>query len=40
MRSGPYYHNMVGILTEAASVKIATPIEIPFEKLTSSTRGL
>jgi hypothetical protein len=40
MRSGPYYHNMVGLLTEAASVNIATPIEVPFEKLTGSTRGL
>ncbi|MCR4427420.1 MAG: M14 family zinc carboxypeptidase [Firmicutes bacterium] len=40
MRSGPYYHNMVGLLTEAASVNIATPIEVPFEKLTTSTRGL
>lgn len=40
MRSGPYYHNMVGLLTEAASVNIASPVEIPFEKLTGSTRGL
>ena len=40
MRSGPYYHNMVGLLTEAASVNIATPVEIPEETLTSSTRGL
>lgn len=40
MRSGPYYHNMVGLLTETASCNIATPIEIPFEKLTSTTRGL
>jgi hypothetical protein len=39
MRSGPYYHNMVGLLTETASAKIATPIDIPFEKLTSKTRG-
>ncbi|MGE5653811.1 MAG: M14 metallopeptidase family protein [Bacillota bacterium] len=39
-RSGPYYHNMVGLLTEAASVSIATPVEVPFEKLTGSTRGL
>lgn len=40
MRSGPYYHNMVGLLTETASAKLATPIDIPFEKLTSKTRGL
>lgn len=40
MRSGPYYHNMVGLLTEAASVNIATPIEVTFDKLTGSTRGL
>lgn len=40
MRSGPYYHNMVGLLTETASCNIATPIDIPFEKLTSTTRGL
>ena len=40
MRSGPYYHNMVGFLTETASVNIATPITIGFDKLTSSTRGL
>ncbi len=40
MRSGPYYHNMVGLLTETASAKIATSLDIPFEKLTGKTRGL
>ena len=40
MRSGPYYHNMVGFLTETASCNIATPVDIPFSKLTGSTRGL
>jgi hypothetical protein len=40
LRSAPYYHNAVGILTEAASVRIATPIEIRREQLRSPTRGL
>jgi len=37
MRTAPYFHNMVGLLSEAASVKLATPIEIKFEDL--SRRG-
>lgn len=40
LRSAPYYHNAIGILTEAASVRIATPIEIKREQLRSPTRGL
>ncbi|HJQ68840.1 MAG TPA: M14 family metallopeptidase [Blastocatellia bacterium] len=40
LRSAPYYHNAIGILTEAASVRIATPLEIRREQLRASTRGL
>jgi hypothetical protein len=40
LRSAPYYHNAVGILTEAASVRLATPIEVRREQLRSPTRGL
>jgi hypothetical protein len=40
LRTAPYYHNAVGILTEAASVKIATPLEIRRGQLRSPTRGL
>jgi hypothetical protein len=40
LRTAPYYHNAVGILTEAASARIATPLEIKPEQLRSSTRGL
>jgi Zinc carboxypeptidase len=40
LRTAPYYHNAVGILTEAASAKIATPIEVKREQLRSPTRGL
>ena len=40
LRSAPYYHNAIGILTEAASAKIATPIEVKREQLRSPTRGL
>jgi Zinc carboxypeptidase len=40
LRTAPYYHNSVGILTEAASVNIATPMEIKREQLRSPTRGL
>jgi hypothetical protein len=40
LRSAPYYHNAIGILTEAASVRIATPMEIRREQLRSPTRGL
>jgi hypothetical protein len=40
LRSAPYYHNAIGILTEAASVKIATPMDVKREQLRSPTRGL
>jgi hypothetical protein len=40
-RTAPYYHNSVGILSEAASAKLMTPIEITPEQLEkSSTRGM
>jgi hypothetical protein len=38
-RSTPYRHNMVGLLTEAASVKIATPITLDRTKLRGGQRG-
>lgn len=40
LRTAPYYHNEVGILTETASVKIATPIDVKREQLKSPVRGL
>ncbi len=40
LRTAPYYHNAVGILTEAASVNIATPLQVKREQLRSPTRGL
>lgn len=40
LRSAPYYHNAIGILTEAASVRIATPLDLRREQLRASTRGL
>jgi hypothetical protein len=40
LRTAPYYHNAVGILTEAASVNIATPMQVKREQLRSPTRGL
>jgi hypothetical protein len=40
LRTAPYYHNAVGILTEAASADIATPMQIKREQLRSPTRGL
>ncbi|MDQ1558143.1 MAG: hypothetical protein QOD32_1203 [Pyrinomonadaceae bacterium] len=40
-RTAPYYHNSVGILTEAASARLMTPVEVTREQLTrSSTRGM
>ena len=39
-RTVPYRHNMVGILTEAARVKIATPIFQPHHTLRGYRRGL
>jgi len=40
LRTMPYYHNMVGILTEAASARLMTPILLTREQLRSATRGL
>ncbi len=40
-RTAPYYHNSVGILTEAASAKLMTPVPVTKEQLErSSTRGM
>src|SRR5688572_11399120 len=39
-RSTPTRHNMVGVLTEAASVRIATPIEQDTSRLRGHARGL
>jgi Zinc carboxypeptidase len=40
-RTAPYYHNSVGILTEAASAKVMTPLPVTKEQLErSSTRGM
>ncbi|HMF55680.1 MAG TPA: hypothetical protein VK619_04920, partial [Pyrinomonadaceae bacterium] len=40
-RTAPYYHNSVGILTEAASARIMTPATVTREQLErSSTRGM
>jgi hypothetical protein len=38
-RTTPQRHNMVGVLTESASVKLATPIDIPADRLRGATRG-
>ncbi len=40
MRSAPYFHNVVGLLSEAASCKLATPVEIKFDEISGSGRGL
>ncbi|MEW5917709.1 MAG: M14 metallopeptidase family protein [Gemmatimonadota bacterium] len=40
MRGTPTRHNMIGLLTEAASVRIATPIEQNASALTGHSRGL
>ncbi|HEY6330685.1 MAG TPA: M14 metallopeptidase family protein, partial [Blastocatellia bacterium] len=40
LRTAPYYHNEIGILTEAASTNIATPIDIKREQLRAPVRGL
>lgn len=37
-RSTPYYHNSIGILSEAASAKLMSPIKITEEDLRKSTR--
>ena len=40
-RTAPYFHNSVGILTEAASARLMTPAEVTPEQLkASSTRGM
>jgi hypothetical protein len=40
-RTAPYYHNSIGILSEAASAKLMTPINITREQLQkSNTRGM
>ena len=40
-RTAPYYHNSVGILTEAASARLLTPARVAPEQLARySTRGL
>jgi hypothetical protein len=40
-RTAPYYHNSVGILTEAASARLMTPVRVTREQLArSSTRGM
>jgi hypothetical protein len=40
MRSAPYFHNSAGLLSEAASCKLATPVEIKFDEIRGSGRGL
>ncbi len=40
LRTMPYYHNVVGILTEAASARLMTPIALTREQLRGATRGL
>ncbi|HEX8423070.1 MAG TPA: M14 family metallopeptidase, partial [Pyrinomonadaceae bacterium] len=40
-RTAPYYHNSVGILTEAASARLMSPVEVTREQLAKSTsRGM
>src|SRR6266850_3919174 len=40
-RTAPYYHNSIGILTEAASARLMTPDNVTREQLArSSTRGM
>lgn len=40
-RTAPYYHNSIGILSEAASAKLMTPITVSREQLAKSTsRGM
>lgn len=38
MRTAPYYHNAVGILTEAASARLATPTTVTPEELRAGRR--
>jgi zinc carboxypeptidase len=40
-RTAPYFHNSIGILTEAASARLMSPSEVKPDQLTrSSTRGM
>lgn len=41
-RTAPYYHNSIGILSEAASANLMSPVEITFEQLKKArpARGL
>jgi hypothetical protein len=40
-RTAPYYHNSIGILTEAASARLMTPVKVSPEQLArSTTRGM
>ncbi|MDT7540623.1 MAG: hypothetical protein QOE33_527 [Acidobacteriota bacterium] len=40
-RTAPYFHNSIGILTEAASARLMTPLNVTREQLArSSTRGM
>ncbi|MBV8859824.1 MAG: peptidase M14 [Acidobacteria bacterium] len=40
-RTAPYFHNSVGILTEAASARLLTPVKVTPEQLRrSATRGM
>jgi hypothetical protein len=40
-RTAPYYHNSIGILTEAASARLMSPVTVTREQLTrSNTRGM
>src|SRR5258707_5880961 len=40
-RTAPYFHNSIGILTEAASARIMTPSNVTREQLSrSGTRGM
>ncbi len=40
-RTAPYYHNSIGILSEAASAKLMTPLTVTSEQLAkSTTRGM
>ncbi|MGI8654117.1 MAG: M14 family metallopeptidase [Pyrinomonadaceae bacterium] len=40
-RTAPYYHNSIGILSEAASARIMTPVTVTREQLAkSTTRGM
>jgi len=40
-RTAPYYHNSVGILTEAASARLMSPVEVTREQLgRASSRGM